>query len=59
VLIDDVVAAVDVERLAGDEAGGVVRQEGGGDAGSRLSERAHEARGVSGLGIQLFPLSLS
>src|SRR5262249_61290869 len=31
-LIHDMVAAVDVKRFAGDEAGGVVREEGGGDA---------------------------
>src|SRR5262245_48978892 len=31
-LVDDVVPPVDIERFAGDEAGGIVRQEGGGDA---------------------------
>jgi hypothetical protein len=31
-LIDDTVAAVDVQRFAGDEPGGVVRHEGGSDA---------------------------
>src|SRR5262245_40762297 len=31
-LIHDVVATVNVKRLAGDEAGRVVREEGGGDA---------------------------
>jgi hypothetical protein len=31
-LVDDVVAAVDIQRFAGDKAGCVVRQEGGGDA---------------------------
>jgi hypothetical protein len=31
-LIDDTVAVVDVQRFAGDEPGGVVRQEGGSDA---------------------------
>src|SRR5262249_24634768 len=30
--VDDVVAAVDIERLSGDQLGRVVREEGGGDA---------------------------
>src|SRR5216683_1415170 len=43
--IDDMVATIDVKRLASDQARRVVRQEGGGDARSLDTERArgHEA----------------
>src|SRR5262245_29512243 len=52
-LVDDVVAAVDVKGFPGDETGGVMRQEGGGNAdvvdadqaaGGRLGFRLVEQR---------------
>src|SRR5262249_34252389 len=45
-LIDDVVAAVDVHRLAGDQLGDVERQEGGGGADVVDADQAARGRGL-------------